>query len=121
MPQYLYKHPKKNKYIEVTQTMSEEHTYTDKEGTLWERIFTVPQGLVKANWDHNDSRVFAHNTKHSRGNIGDLVDRAEELSAKRQSESNDGRDKLKDVEMDRWSKKRKGKLHPDDDRPKKVK
>lgn len=122
MPCYIYKHPKKEKYIELIQSMSEPHTYFDDKGIEWERVWTVPQAKVPLNIDINNPKDFAFKTKHTKGNLGDLFDRSKELGDKRASQNDDnGRDPIKDKFFDQWSAKRHGKKHTEDDRPQKKK
>ena len=40
MPSYIYKHPEEEKYIEVIQSMNEEHIYFDESGLQWQRVWT---------------------------------------------------------------------------------
>lgn len=116
MPNYIYKHPKKNKYVEVIQRMTEPHVYFDENGLEWERVFTVPQATVKQGIRHDDVNTFVNATKNMKGNVGEIHDLAEELSQKRANETDTGRDPVKDKAFDDWSNKRKGKKHPQDDR-----
>ena len=39
MPIYVYKHPDKENYIEVVQSMNDVHEYTDKDNLKWKRVF----------------------------------------------------------------------------------
>jgi hypothetical protein len=119
VPIYIFKHPKKGKYIEVVQKMNDEHKYTDEKGVEWERVYTVPQAAVKEGLDHRNPNTFVNATKNMKGNLGDITDLSQELSDKRANESDSGRDPLKDKFFDKWSEKRKGKVHPEDNRKKK--
>lgn len=47
MPIYIFQHPNTKKVIEVIQPMNAEHTYIDKEGTSWNRLFTSPTCSTK--------------------------------------------------------------------------
>ena len=47
MPIYSYRHPTNGKVVEVKQTMTEEHCYTDSHGVKWLRVFDSPQASVK--------------------------------------------------------------------------
>jgi len=117
MPFYIYKHPKKDKYIEVLQGMNDEHKYLDEKGLEWPRVYTVPQAKVPLNIDPNNPKDFAYQTGRAKGSVGDLFDRSQELGAKRAHENDtNGRDPVKDKFLDDWSKKRKGKKHTEDDR-----
>ena len=113
MPQYLYKHPKKEKYVEIYQEINAVHEYFDKKGLKWEREFTAPNIGVDTKLDEFSQSQFLDKTKHARGNVGDLLDRSKELSEKRASR-NGGVDPIKDKFFKDYSKKRKNKLHPSD-------
>lgn len=121
MPSYIYKHPKKEKYIEVVQSMNETHEFFDEDGLPWERVFTSPQAVVKERIDEFNSHQYVDITKRKKGNIGDLMDFSEELAAKRASRTDDGRDPVKDKFYDNWSAKRHGRIHPEDTRDTKPK
>lgn len=121
MPEYIYKHPKREKYVFVIQTMNEEHTFADASGTKWERVFTVPQAVVKERIDEFNSHQYVDITKRKKGTVGDLLDFSEELSAKRAQNTDNGRDPVKDKFYDDWSAKRHGRIHPEDHREAKDK
>jgi hypothetical protein len=115
MPLYLFQSPKTEEVKEVFFGMNDTKEYSE-DGIPWLRIYTVPQGVVKETLDHNNAKQFAHYTKHKKGNVGNIMDLANQMSEKRAKESKDGRDKLKDAAMDKWSKERGGKKHTEDDR-----
>ena len=52
MPLYLYQNPKTKEYIEIIQTMSEEHSFVDPQGLKWDRIFTSQKFLLKKSQTH---------------------------------------------------------------------
>ena len=58
-----------------------------------------------------DSKEFSEKTKNKRGNLGDLFDQSKELSEARKKMY--GKDPVKKKYWDDWSKKRKGKKHPE--------
>lgn len=116
MPEYIYKHPKKPKYISIIQTMSEEHAFTDESGVKWERQYTIPQAVIKETINPFNSKQYVDITKRKKGNVGDLMDFSEELSNKRKQETEDGIDPVTTQFHDDWSKKRHGRIHPDDHR-----
>jgi len=112
MPQYIYQHPKTKKVIEITQSIHDKHEYIDSDGVKWNRIFTVPQMGVDTKMDAStDSRGFAEKTKNKKGCLGDLFDQSKELSEARKKMY--GKDPVKKKYWDDWSKKRKGKKHPE--------
>jgi len=112
MPIYTYKHPETGEYIEVVQTMSEEHVYTDESGVEWKRVFTIPHATIDTKddaWSHNQ---FVEKTGKMRGTVGDVLDYSAELSAKR-AEANGGEDPIKRKAFDDY-KKQTGKKHLSD-------
>ena len=42
MPTYVYKHPDKEEYVEVVQSMNEDHVYFDENKLEWKRVFINP-------------------------------------------------------------------------------
>ena len=115
---YIYKHPKKEKYIEVIQSVNEKHEYFDKNGVKWERVFTVPNIGIDTKLDPFSEKQFLEKTRVNKGKLGDLMDRSRELSDKR-ADKNGGIDPVREKFFKEYSKKRKNKLHPSD--PKRYK
>lgn len=109
---YIFKHPKKEKYIEVHQNISEKHEYLDKKGVKWERVFTNPQVSFKTKIDPFSQKDFIEKTSN-KGSVGDLLDRSKELSEKRKDKCG-GIDPVQEKFFDKYSKKRKGKKHQSD-------
>jgi hypothetical protein len=92
------------------------------ENEKWKRLFpTNVQGIVKGSSTPISAQQFAHDTARKKGTVGDLFDQAQEQSEKRAKQSVTGRDSVQDKWFDNWSKKRSGKKHPADTRPKKQK
>lgn len=118
MPIYIYKNPKKEEYVEVFQSMSEEHSYTDQSGLKWERQFTSPEISSQKIVDPWDSNSFVNQTSNSKGTIGDLMDRSQELSDMRAKE-NGGVDPIKEKKFKEYSKTRGGLKDPLDSSVKK--
>lgn len=118
MPYYYFQHPKTEEIKELFFNMNDEKFYTDEEGVDWDRIWTIPQAKIDKNFDPNNPKDFIEKTKDSKGSLGDLIDRSQELSEKRQKTNDQGRDKFQDKFFDNWSKKRHGKKHPNDTRSK---
>lgn len=113
MPEYLYQHPKTEEVKSVIQSIHDEHEYIDNDGIKWNRIFTVPQMGVDTKMDAStDSKTFSEKTKNKRGTLGDLFDQSKELSEARKKMYG-GKDPVKKKYWDDWSKKRKGKKHPE--------
>jgi len=108
MPIYIYQHPKLEKYIELIQSVHDNHEYIDEHGVKWNRIFTPPElntgGSLKTNCT---AKEFSDFTKNHKGTIGDLWDRSAELSEKRKKIY--GEDPVKKQYKNSWKKKRKNK------------
>ena len=93
MPIYVYKHPKKDEYIEVIQGMNDEHVY-EKDGLAWERVFLAPNASVDNDVDPFNGRQFVDATANKKGTVGDMMDFSKELSEKR-AKANGGIDPVK--------------------------
>tara|TARA_B110000495_G_scaffold90411_1_gene78086 strand:+ start:891 stop:1280 length:390 start_codon:yes stop_codon:yes gene_type:complete len=111
MPTYVYKHPEKEEYIEVIQSMNEDHTYFDKEGLEWKREWTNPQLNCESNIDPFSNSDFIEKTGKMKGTVGDMQDYSKELSQKR-AEMNGGVDPVRQKYYSNYSKQRKGAKHP---------
>jgi hypothetical protein len=109
MPLYLFRHPESGETVEVIQRMCEEHTYSDKDGVEWKRVWTVPQVGADRKIDPFSSSDFLKVTDKP-GTVGDLWDRSAELSEKR-ADKNGGVDPVKEKFFTNYSKTRKGKPH----------
>jgi len=116
MPVYLYQHPNTEEIIEVTQKISDNHSYTDDKGVEWNRVFTVPHASIPMmnRIDANSEQDFLRRTESTGGTMGDLFDLSQELSEKRKSERGDSVDPVKQKFYKNYSKKRNGMKHPDD-------
>ena len=110
---YIFKHPKKEKFIEVYQGMNDVHEYFDKKGLKWGRVYTVPTMSVDSKINEFSQEEFVSKTKGKKGTVGDLMDRSKELSEKR-ANKNGGVDPVKEKFFKDYAKKRKGKLHQSD-------
>jgi len=111
MPQYLYQNPKTKEIIELIQSIHDKHEYIDENGLKWNRIFTVPEINTQDRLtEKSTEKDFARITSSQKGTVGDLWDRSQELSQKREKVY--GEDKVKKKYFENWSKKRKGKIHP---------
>lgn len=118
MPEYIYKHPQKDKYISLIQKISEDHCYIDESNVKWERVFTSPNISIDKNIDPFSEKQFLEKTKNLKGNVGDLIDASQEMSEKRSKEFG-GKDPFKDKFFKKYSDNRKGRLHPKDNKRKK--
>ena len=108
MPIYIYQHPKNGKTVEIFQGMNDEHTYKDKKGVEWRRVFTAPTASIDANIDPFSEQAFIEKTGKNKGTVGDLWDRSKEMSLKR-AEKRDGEDPVMKAYYKAATKKRKGK------------
>ena len=79
MPIYIYKHPTKEEYEEVVQSMNDPHTYS-KDGVEWERVFFAPNMAISASDDPFSANNYVEKTANMKGTVGDLLDYSAELS-----------------------------------------
>ena len=113
MPIYIYKHPDEEEYIEVLQTMAQDHEYFDSDGLEWKRVFTVPNASIDSQIDPYSKKDFVDKTANKKGTFGDMMDHSKEMSQMR-AESNGGVDPVKEKYYKDYSSKRKGAKHFDE-------
>ncbi len=111
MALYTYQNPQTGETIDLIQGMNEEHSYTDKNGLEWKRVFQVPNAAVDSQIDANNPLAFVDATRNKKGTYGDLLDKSAELSEKR-AKTYGGEDPVKQQFLNDYSKKTKGKKHP---------
>lgn len=111
---YIYQNEETGEVKEIVQRMDEPHTYSE-EGVEWKRVFTVPNAQISAAVDPFNPQQFVEKTGNSKGSLGDVFDRAKELSDQRKAKI--GYDPVQNKYFDSWSEKRAGKRHPADSRP----
>ncbi len=119
MPLYVYQNPKTSEYIEVLQSMKEEHIYIDENGLKWDRVFLgaeISSTKICDPWSNSD---FVNQTKNMKGTVGDLMDKSKEMSEMRAKESG-GVDPILDKKFKDYSKLRGGIKDPEDPSRKKV-
>jgi hypothetical protein len=109
---YTFKHPTKNKYIQISQSVNDIHTFFDENGIQWERIYDSPSLSIKTKIDPFSENDFLKATKEKRGSVGDMMDLSTELSEKRKERT--GSDPIQNSFFKEYSKKRKGTKHPKD-------
>ena len=109
MPTYIFKHPKKEKYIEIIQSMNDKHEYFDEDGLEWERQWTNPQLNTESSIDPFNSKAFVERTGNMKGTYGDLQNYSKELSEERKKIH--GIDPVEQKYFSEYSKKRKGAKH----------
>lgn len=118
MPQYIYRHPEKDEYVEIFQHMKDEHSYSDEDGVKWRRVFTVPQMAMVTKIDPFDKNQFVRAGENKNETVGDMWDRSKEMSEKR-ADLNGGVDPVREKALENYSKERKGAKHPSE-LPKKI-
>ena len=111
MPNYIFKHPEQEEYIEVFFHMNDEKKYIDNSGTEWKRVFTSSQLQTTSQFDPWDGKNFAEKTGKMKGTYGDLIDASAEMSSLR-AEKNGGVDPIKQKAYKNYSKQRGGEKHP---------
>ena len=111
MPIYVFKHPEKEQYTEIAQSMSEKHVYFDNNGLQWERVYFSPQFNTHGKIDAFDNKGFVDKTGKMKGTYGDLMDYSKELSEERESKM--GYDPVKRAYFDDY-KKKNGRKHVHD-------
>lgn len=107
MPQYLYRHPDTGEEKEVFQTMEEEHVYSE-DGVEFDRVFTVPQASIDTKVDPFSAKKFVEKTGNQKGTVGDLWDRARDLSEAREDKLGH-KDTVEEKYQKAYAKKRHGK------------
>lgn len=110
MPTYIYKHPEKEEYIEIIQSMNDEHVYFDDDGLEWQRQWTNPQLNTESSIDPFDSKAFVERTGNMKGTYGDLQNYSKELSEQRKS-IHGGIDPVQQKHFKKYSKERNGAKH----------
>lgn len=92
--------------------MNDEKTYTDEDGTEWNRVFLGSQLSCNADIDPWSNADFVNKTADKKGTLGDIMDKSAELSAQRAKE-NGGIDPVKQEHYNKYSKDRQGAVHDD--------
>jgi hypothetical protein len=110
MPTYIYKHPQREEYIEIIQSMNEKHIFFDEEGIEWKRVWTNPQLNTESSIDPFNSKAFVEKTGNMKGTYGDLQNYSKELSEQRKK-IHGGVDPVQQKYFKQYSKERKGAKH----------
>lgn len=124
MPNYLFlkvnSRPKEysERFYHMNEAPSIGAVIKDENGVRWRRVATKPQASFDTKVDPYSSKDFVKATNKP-GTLGDLWDRAAESSQKRADK--DGIDPIQEKFYDDYSKRRKGKKHPDQVRREKAK
>ncbi|MBT7437989.1 MAG: hypothetical protein HN786_05135 [Cellvibrionales bacterium] len=94
--------------------MNDEKKYVDDDGVEWKRVWSLPQLSTEASIDPWDNADFVNKTANTKGTLGDMMDRSQELSQKR-ADQNGGVDPVKEKYYENYSKQRGGAVHQDKD------
>tara|TARA_B100000676_G_C17675965_1_gene628887 strand:- start:243 stop:581 length:339 start_codon:yes stop_codon:yes gene_type:complete len=108
MPLYTFEHPITKEQQDIVLGMNDEKVFTDEEGTEWKRLFHAPNTAIDSDIDPFSSRQFVEKT-NTRGTMGDLMSRSQEMSEKRTNKL--GYDPVKQKYFKEYSKKRNGVKH----------
>lgn len=103
---YLFEHPETGEFRDVIFHMDDEKIYVDDQGVTWQRRWTPPQLSIDTKIDPYSQKQFLDKTRNA-GTVGDLMDRAADLSAARADK--DGVDFVKKNYEDQEAKMRGGK------------
>lgn len=103
---YLFEHPTTGELRDVCFEVNDDKTYIDENGILWQRRWTPPQISMDTKVDPYSQKQFLNKTRNA-GTVGDLMDRAADLSAMRADK--DGVDLVKKNYEDQEAKLRGGK------------
>jgi len=108
MPLYTFEHPETNESIDLVFGMNDEKIYIDENGIKWNRVFSSPNAALDLNSDPFSSKGFVEKT-NSKGTMGDLMSRSQEMSEKRKNKL--GYDPVQKKYFQEYSKKRRGVKH----------
>jgi hypothetical protein len=108
MPLYTFEHPQTGKTKDLLFGMNDKKEHTDEDGTLWKRVWHIPEASIDANIDPFSQGQFREKT-NTKGTMGELMERSAELSAKRSDKL--GYDPVKQKYFKEYSKKRNGTKH----------
>lgn len=124
MPNYVFSQVGKSSittelFYHMNDAPSVGSVITDEKGMKWKRIFTNPQASFDTQVDPHSASDFVRAT-NKKGVVGDLWERAGEMSAKR-ADKEGGRDPIKERFYKNYSKKHAGIQHPQQKREESVK
>lgn len=108
MPLYTFEHPETNETIDLIFGMNDEKIHVDKNGVKWNRVFSSPNAALDLNVDPFSHKGFVEKT-NSKGTMGDLMSRSQEMSEKRKNKL--GYDPVQKKYFQEYSKKRRGTKH----------
>jgi len=112
MPLYSFVDERDGTIYEVYQAMDQEHIAFAPDGQPLTRIFTSPHANIDTKWNPDNPHDFVAKSAKKKGTLGNLQDKAKELSLQR--EERYGVDKVKEKFYADYEKKRgKGVTHPE--------
>jgi hypothetical protein len=116
MPLYTYENPVTKQRIDIVQTMSEPHEYSE-DGIPWTRVFAIPNAKIDGleNVDPFNKQEFINKTARKGMTVGDMWDESQRLSDKRTQKA--GKDEVRE-KAEKAYKHRTGKEHPHAAKPK---
>ena len=112
MPLYSFFSESKNEYRDVFFHMNDEKNYCGEDGTEageWRRIYTVPTASIDTRIDPNNRNEFIRRTDKYK-TVGDMLSASSEMSEKRMVK--DGKDVVREKFFEDYSRRTKGKPHP---------
>ena len=112
MPIYIFINPDTGEHKEVVQRMMEEHVHIDENGLKWDRVFTPANFTVDGVLNPMSQKDFMSQSYDKNYTVGELQDKSREASQSRSDKY--GYDPIRKKWFEDYSKKRKGKLHPND-------
>ena len=112
MPFYTFINPTTGEEIDVMQKMTDEHIYVDEHGLEWRREYTPTNFTIDGRVNPMSQTEFLNKTAEKKDTLGDVQDRAKEMSEKRKDKY--GYDPIQKKWFESYSKRRKGKKHPSD-------
>jgi hypothetical protein len=110
MPYYDFLNENTGELISLFFHMKDDKKYIDDTGYEWVRQFTSPNASIDTKWDANNSKDFVEKTRNKKGSVGDIMDKSQELSEKR--EKSIGIDPVKEKVYSDYSRSRGGREHP---------
>ena len=118
MPVYRFINPETSETVDIIQGMKEPHTHVDGNGLEWEREWSVPNAAVDSEINPENKSDYLRKTENKHMTVGDMMDQNKAMGEKR-ARLHGGEDPVRKKYFKEWSKKRKGKKHPEDPKGKK--
>ena len=112
MPYYDFLNEKTGEIIELFFHMNEKKQFIDNDGYEWLRQMSIPNASIDTVWNPDSKADFSAKSGSKKGTLGDIMDKAAELSNKRAERT--GKDPVKQAYYDSYAKTRDGKRHPEE-------